>query len=90
MSNRAAQLLARRDHAAGRSTIVNPGNTMSKAHTDALSRAASFRIEADILRERAQASGEPVVREQYLALADRWSTFAASLEAEMMNLSGLH
>ncbi len=49
---------------------------------DLVGRAALFRIEADMLRERACMTDEPVVREQYLALAERWSMFAAGLEAE--------
>ena len=54
---------------------------------DLIARAANFRIEADLLRERACVSFEPVVREQYLALAERWSMFAAGLEAEALATS---
>ena len=70
--------------------VVSAGGTLSKANTDALSRAAAFRIEANVLRERANTTDEAVVREQYLALADRWSMFAANLEAEAINVSGMH
>jgi hypothetical protein len=51
---------------------------------DLIARAANFRIEADLLRERACVSFEPVVRERYLALAERWLMFAAGLEAEAL------
>jgi hypothetical protein len=51
---------------------------------DLVGRAAHFRIEADMLRGRACMTDEPVVREQYLALARRWSMFAAGLEAEAL------
>lgn len=70
--------------------VANAGNTLSKAHADAMSRAAAFRIEADILRERANATDESVICEQYLALANRWAMLAANLEAETMHQSGMH
>lgn len=47
-----------------------------------LARAALFRLEAETLRERASATGEPVIRNQYFQLADRWLMLAAGLEAE--------
>ncbi len=50
---------------------------------DLIGRAATFRIEADLLRERARATDEPAIREEYLALANRWASFAAGLEAQM-------
>ena len=50
-------------------------------------RAASFRIEAEMLRERAGMTDEPAIREQYLALAEKWSKFAAGLEAEALTAS---
>jgi hypothetical protein len=50
---------------------------------DLVRRAAIFRIEADLLRARAYATSEPVIREEYLALANRWSNFAAGLEAHL-------
>jgi hypothetical protein len=50
-------------------------------------RAAVFHLEAAILRQRAGMIEEPVVREQYLALAERWSRFAAGLEAEAIATS---
>ena len=49
---------------------------------DLVSRAANFRIEADILRDRAQEAGDNTIRKEYLSLADRWSLCAAHLEAE--------
>jgi len=52
--------------------------------SDLIGRAANFRIEADLLRERALATGEPAIREEYLALAGKWSTFAAGLESEVL------
>jgi hypothetical protein len=51
---------------------------------DLMARAATFRIEADLLRERARAADEPAIREEYLALANRWSTFASGLEGELL------
>jgi hypothetical protein len=47
-------------------------------------RAATFRIEAEALRARAHATDEPVIRDHYLALAQRWSTLATGLEAETL------
>lgn len=49
---------------------------------DLASRAASFRIEADVLRGRAREAGDTTIRSEYLLLADRWSLCAAHLEAE--------
>jgi hypothetical protein len=90
MSNKAASLLVRQDNQTESSTVVGSGNTLSKSHADAISRAAAFRIEANLLRERAGTAGETIIREQYLALADRWAMFAANLEAELMHLGGMH
>lgn len=50
---------------------------------DLISRAATFRIEADQLRARARETDEPAIREEYLALANRWASFAAGLEAQL-------
>ena len=50
---------------------------------DLIGRAATFRIEADLLRARARETDEPAIREEYLALANRWASFAAGLEAQM-------
>lgn len=50
---------------------------------DLIGRAATFRIEADLLRARARETDEPAIREEYLALANRWAGFAAGLEAQM-------
>jgi len=50
---------------------------------DLIGRAAKFRIEADLLRARARATDEPAIREEYLALANRWASFAAGLEAQL-------
>ena len=87
MSSRAAHHLVRRIAAVGSDTIVSAGTDYSKVQTDAIGRAAAFRLEAEALRERARRTNETVVRDQYLALADRWSVFASSLEAELMNRS---
>ena len=87
MSSRAASLLVRRTDPVGSGTVVSAGKELTKAHADTLSRAAVFRIEADVLRERARVTDEAAIREQYLALADRWTMFASSLEAELMNRS---
>lgn len=64
---------------------MNLNGALSKDGADLVARAANFRIEADALRERAYASTERVIRDQYLALAERWSLFAAGLEAELMS-----
>jgi len=50
---------------------------------DLIGRAAAFRIEADLLRARARETDEPAIRDEYLALANRWASFAAGLEAQM-------
>lgn len=50
---------------------------------DLIGRAATFRIEADQLRARARETDEPAIREEYLALANRWASFAAGLEAQL-------
>ena len=52
--------------------------------SDAVSRAASLRSESDMLRRRASAVREDVIRDQYLALAERFSMLAASLEMQAM------
>jgi hypothetical protein len=56
---------------------------------DLVSRAAGFRMEASVLRARAEASEEPVIRDQYLVLADRWSNVATSLEAALFDQTTL-
>ena len=60
------------------------GEALSDDARARIGRAATFRIEADALRERAQASDENLVKNEYLALADRWSMLAAHLEAELL------
>lgn len=55
----------------------------SNSGRDLAGRAACFRMEAEMLKSRACASDERVIKEQYLALAERWSTLAASLDAEL-------
>lgn len=87
MSSRATSVLIRRTDLAGSGTGVSAGKELTNAHADAIGRAAGFRLEAETLRERARATDEAVVREHYLALADRWTMFASSLEAELMNRS---
>ena len=57
-------------------------NVSEEFGADLLARAALFRLEAETLRERASAIGEPVIRNQYFQLADRWLMLAAGLEAE--------
>jgi len=66
--------------AAVRSGEEVPSNAMS----DAVSRAASLRSESDMLRRRASTMREDTIRDQYLALAERFSMLAASLEAQAM------
>lgn len=61
------------------------GEVLSDDARVRVGRAASFRIEADALRERAGAADENVIKDQYLALADRWSMLAAHLEAELLD-----
>lgn len=63
---------------------MNSDGVLSADQTEIVSRAANFRIEADALRERARAITERVIRDEYLALAQRWSMLAASLEYELM------
>ncbi|HWA91635.1 MAG TPA: hypothetical protein VG889_16470 [Rhizomicrobium sp.] len=60
------------------SSLSNDGQSL-------VSRAATFRIEADMLRRRAVEVDEDVIRDQYLKLADRWSTLAAHLEAALLH-----
>lgn len=64
---------------------VNSDGALSKDQIDLVSRAANFRIEADVLRARARVSTERVIRDQYLTLAERWSVLAAGLESELMS-----
>ena len=84
MSSLAALTSVRRTFVTGDFPVVNSDGVLSSDQTDLVSRAASFRIEADALRERARQSNERVIRDEYLALARRWSTMAAGLEAELM------
>ncbi len=64
---------------------VNARSALSNDQAELAGRAAHFRLEADVLRERARGSTERVIRDQYLALAERWSSFAAGLDAELMS-----
>jgi hypothetical protein len=84
MRSVAALTSTRRTFAAGDVPAVNSENILPQDQKDMIGRAASFRIEAQWLRARADAADEPVMREQYLSLANRWTTLAASLEAETM------
>jgi hypothetical protein len=47
-----------------------------------LMRAAQFRTEAAVLRDRASDSPEPLIHDKYMELAERWTSFAANLEVE--------
>jgi hypothetical protein len=85
MSSVAALTPVRRPSVTGVLPEVNSDAALSENYADLVGRAASFRLEADALRERARASTEHVVRDQYLALAERWSMFAAGFEAELMS-----
>jgi hypothetical protein len=68
----------------GRAPVSSGSEILSeKCSQDLLARAALFRVEADSIRERASAIGEPVIRNQYFQLADRWLMLAAGLEAEL-------
>ncbi|HVU21675.1 MAG TPA: hypothetical protein VHE09_13170 [Rhizomicrobium sp.] len=60
-------------------------DVMQKRRAALVSRAATLRIEADFLHERARSCSEAVIREQYLTLAQRWSMLAASLDYELMS-----
>jgi hypothetical protein len=84
MHNAAPMTPVARTFAAGEMPAVNSENILSNDKMDLVCRAASFRIEAQWLLVRADAADEPVMREQYLSLANRWATLAASLEAETM------
>ena len=44
--------------------------------------AAAYRLEACVLEARARATPEATIRDEYLALARRWSLVAASLDVE--------
>ncbi|MBV9992719.1 MAG: hypothetical protein JOZ72_15675 [Alphaproteobacteria bacterium] len=57
-------------------------SSLASRSEDLVSRAAGFRIEADVLRGRAREAGDTMIRSEYLSLADRWSLCAAHLEAE--------
>jgi hypothetical protein len=85
MSRVATLTAVRRMFVTGDVPAVNADGVLSKDHADLVGRAANFRLEADALRERASASTERVIRDQYLALAERWASFAAGLEAELMS-----
>jgi hypothetical protein len=86
MSSAALRSSARRNVAArGELAVRSGGENLSQDARARVGRAATFRIEAEALRDRAHASGEDVIKNQYLALADRWSTLAAHLEAELLN-----
>jgi hypothetical protein len=74
----------RRTVAAGDVPAGHSENILPQDQKDLIGRAASFRIEAQWLRARADAVDESLIRAQYLSLADRWATLAASLEAETM------
>ena len=73
-------LAAMTDQAAASSRHV-----LSNDGQDLAARAATFRLEADTLRRRAAETDEGAIRDQYLALAERWSAFAAHLEAELLD-----
>lgn len=73
-----------RQAAEGEASVTPGGEIFSQDHSDLLSRAAFFRLEADALRQRAQVTDEMVVRDQYFKLADRWTTLAAGLEADLL------
>jgi hypothetical protein len=65
------------------SAAVRSGEEITASDiSDAVSRAASLRSESDMLRRRASAVREEVIRDQYLALAGRFSMLAASLETQ--------
>jgi hypothetical protein len=57
---------------------------LAQVGDDLAGRAASFRMEAEFLRTRAAVMDEAAMRDAYLALAERWFIFAASLEAELI------
>jgi hypothetical protein len=83
MTSTAMNFVVRRNAVTRNGSSVPCGEeTLSNDIRDALSRAASFRSESDMLRRRANAVCEDVIRDQYLALADRFSMLAASLEVQ--------
>ena len=83
MTSTAVNFAARRNVVIGDGSAVPSGEEiLSSDISDAVSRAASFRAESDMLRRRASAVREDAIRDQYLALADRFSVLAASLEVQ--------
>lgn len=67
----------------GGASETSGGELSSEDSADLLGRAALFRHEAEVLRERARETGEMVVGDQYFKLAERWVIFAVALEARV-------
>jgi hypothetical protein len=83
MSSTARNFVVRPNAVTGDGSAVACGEDIpSDGISGAVSRAASFRSESDMLRRRASAVHEDAIRDQYLALADRFSMLAASLEVQ--------
>jgi hypothetical protein len=83
MTSTAMNFVVRPNAVTGDGSAVACGeDILSDGISDAVSRAASFRSESDMLRRRASAVHEDAIRDQYLALADRFSMLAASLEVQ--------
>jgi hypothetical protein len=83
MTSTAMNFAARRNAVREDGSALSSGvEILSTGASGAVSRAASFRGESDMLRRRASAVREDAIRDQYLALADRFSILAASLEMQ--------
>lgn len=77
-----ADLALKRDTGELRTTF---GDGLAKDARELFGRAAFLRMEAEALRVRTRTIEEEVVRSEYLKIADRWTTLAASLETEALS-----
>jgi hypothetical protein len=85
MNNMAIRLSALRNSEERDGASVTSGDGVSSNGIgDPISRAALFRLEADALRQRACATDETVIRDQYFKLADHWSMLAVGLEVQFL------
>jgi hypothetical protein len=85
MTSTAMNFVVRPNAVTGDGPAVPCGeDILSDGIGDAVSCAASFRSESDMLRRRASVVREDAIRDQYLALADRFTMIAASLEVQAM------
>lgn len=68
----------------GGASMTAGDGILSNDSSDLASRAALFRLEADVLRQRARATDETVIRARYSKLADHWTMLAAGLELQLL------